>query len=268
MYRTLGALALSLLASSAFADDIKVMVIDTGIGHHKDLDGIVQYDPSDDYKDSHGHGTHVAGIVAYGNKRQIPMEMPHGRKPFTQDEKVCPQVKIYSCKYYVPDGNGLDREIKCIKKATALKMDYINFSGGGTDFSDGEYLAFKAFLDQGGSVFAAAGNEKADLSEKSYYPASYSLEDGFTDFQKKMVKKDGSKTYIPLRIYAVRNVDSSGKNSKLSNWHTLTYQEHGEDIYSTLPDDSYGLMTGTSQATPALLHTILMQRCKKIDHKN
>jgi subtilisin family serine protease len=56
-----------------------------------------------------------------------------------------------------------------------MKMDFINYSSGGLDFSFDEYYAYKDFVDQGGIVVAAAGNNKADLDRTPYYPASYSF---------------------------------------------------------------------------------------------
>jgi subtilisin family serine protease len=82
------------------------MVIDTGIGPHNKLVQGVQYENSENYVDRIGHGTHVAGIILYGNENL--------------NDPVCNRVKIYSCKYYDPSfqkGENLKASIECIKKS-------------------------------------------------------------------------------------------------------------------------------------------------------
>jgi hypothetical protein len=64
---------------------------------------------------------------------------------------------------------------EAIKYATKIKADYINYSGGGTDWEKSEKNAVANFIKSGGKFIAAAGNEYADIDEKDkhYYPALY-----------------------------------------------------------------------------------------------
>lgn len=240
--------------------DVWVMIIDTGISPHDKLRPNVQYDSSENYIDNHGHGTHIAGIVMYGN------HLVSGQT-LTGEDPVCPNVKIFSCKNYEIKNsaqNNLLAEISCVKLATKMKVDYINYSGGGGDFSNSEYLAYREFLASGGVAVVAAGNEQSNLSDHPYYPASYALASGFTKYQKDMKKPDGSKVYTPISIISVQNVNSKGEHVLSSNTHPLSYTEIGTDVVSTLPKNGYGTMTGTSQSTAEFTHLLLKQKCKEL----
>lgn len=229
-------------------NEIWVVVADTGVDYtHKMLIGSTLYDPSRDrdYSDPHGHGTHIAGLVLYGDIRG------------GNENTVCPEVKIISCRYYNLDkspNSNLEYSIDCVKYATRIKADYFNYSGGGVDFSINEYMAYSKYIEGGGSVFAAAGNERSDLTIRSYYPASYALPNG----------TNGLPT---LPINFVMNVDGNGNRHSTSNYHDLAIKEQGTDVQSALPNNKYGLMTGTSQSTAIALHTKLIQRCKEIKNK-
>lgn len=232
-------------------EPIKVMIIDTGIAQHPWLKGIVQYDESSNYKDEYGHGTHVAGIVAFGNN--IPSDR--------DSDRLCSRVQIYSCAYY--NGNSQGEEnirgtIECIQKAIDQKMDYINYSGGGVLNSNGEYEAYKKFTEQGGTVVVAAGNESMDLRLFPYYPASYKFDKTTTLYNGRQVVRKGLQNF-----FIAEAVDKSGKLHSKSNHHPEALKERGVDILSTLQDGQFGYMTGTSQAAPGLLHTILKQKCEQ-----
>ncbi len=239
---------------------IKVMVIDTGIGLNSKLIDSVQYDDSGDYIDNHGHGTHVAGIVLYGNKVMGPST--------NLNNPLCPEVKIYSCKYYDPKATGnnnLKKSIDCVNKANKEKMDYINYSGGGPDFSKEEFLAYKRFTNRGGIAVVSAGNEKASLEDEHYFPASYSYD--LTLIQNELGQPPKKVLIKGLKnMYVVENENRQGKLAASSNRFPLAQRSLGESVYSTLPDNKFGLMTGTSQSTPGILHFLLKQRCNEINN--
>lgn len=221
--------------------EIRVMIIDTGIGFHSRLLPYVQYDGSEDYSDSAGHGTHVAGTVAHGDGL---------------NDSLCKNVKIFSCKYHDPMMNEesiLLREVGCIRKAIKEKIDVINFSGGGPPPFRMEYSAFKDFTENGGLAIVAAGNEKSDIDKNPYYPASYS-------------RKSGSFPIIE-RIIPIAAAKRNGEGySEQSNWGKDMIKEVGEDVFSTLPNNSYGMMTGTSMAAPIFLHKLLKQKCSQMEN--
>lgn len=228
--------------------EIWVMVIDTGIGQHDRLKKNVQYVQTPDYVDTHGHGTHITGIVLYGNKIKDAGSFA---------DLVCPNVKVFACKYYDPKQSGqnnLKRSIECVKTATKMNMDFINYSGGGTEFSAEEHEAYERYAQSGGTAVVAAGNERSNLNDQPYYPAMY----GFRSFQ------IGTKLFPQIRLFSVQNLGDNSELLPSSNSYPLALKERGDQIYSTLPNNAFGHMTGTSQATAQVTHLLLKQRCKEI----
>jgi subtilisin family serine protease len=126
----------------------------------------------------------------------------------------------------------LKNTIQSIRYAIKMHANIINYSGGGTDYSAEEYAAVKDAESAGILFIAAAGNERSNSDEtgKHYYPADYALTNIISVTA---VNKEETKV-LPSSNYGVRTVDLAAP---------------GENIYSTLPGNSYGMMTGTSQAT-------------------
>lgn len=219
--------------------DIWVMVIDTGIGRNSMLEPYVQYKNTVEYQDDHGHGTHVAGIVAYGNRKL--------------NDPLCKRVKIFSCKYYyIKQPSKTEDFDRCMYEAVDMKMDYVNISGGGLGFMIKEYHAFTKYNEIGGKVVVAAGNDYKDLAKWDYYPASYALGSNTHKFKR-----------IP-NITVVMNENWDGTLYRNSNYTKDGVRRKGVNIYSTLPNNHLGYMTGTSMAAPAYLHEILQERCKEM----
>lgn len=162
--------------------------------------------------DTHGHGTHVAGII----------------------KSVFPDVKILALKYYNPQASGqanLDSTIKCLEYAVDQNVDVINYSGGGPEPSVEELRVLKKAESKGILIIAAAGNEKSniDLRKNAYYPASYGLSN----------------------IITVGAHDKNVKLIQSSNYGKLSVDiaAPGNQIKSAIPYNGAGTMTGTSQAT-------------------
>lgn len=296
------------IGKTKYPDEVRVMVIDTGVDYeHPMLNKFIDFmglnlDP-ESYKDHHGHGTHVTGIILYGNEMYAhPTTDQYGFKHhgFNSYDEVCRSVHILSCKYFDPtnkSNDNLKHTVECVRKAIEMKVDVINYSGGGTEPNENEYNAFKDFIATGGTVVVAAGNEHESLVKKPYYPASYAIfpdkpYDDYTDNEKhieqltarlkfarpslrgawvelaqtELTNRLAYKKFLdemkPLeRLYVVENLDNEGKVIRSSNYHPLAYKEVGLSIFSTLPGGNFGLMTGTSQSTPALLHKMLKQKC-------
>ena len=192
---------------------VVVAVIDTGFGYggagvkarlcrfgHKDftqynksylIPGIVDPVPLD----IHGHGTNLVGII------ETYAKLTH--------TNFC----IVVIKYYEGSGWGnhnLLNLIKSLNYATDIHVDYINYSGGGRDPSDAERAAVLRFLNQGGHMTAAAGNdsENLDLPQNGYYPAKYDP-----------------------RIVVVGSLDKYGKHLPSSNFGSIvTRWELGLDV--------------------------------------
>ncbi len=214
---------------------IIVAVIDTGFGYkglgtkaklckqgHKnftsDLDMAPNLNTEDPVPmDYHGHGTNIVGIIdRYANWSTY---------------EYC----IVIVKYYSPGfgDDNLKNTVKAIKYATAIGADFINYSGGGKDRSQDEVDAIQSFLNNGGTVVAAAGNEGADLKLTPFYPA---LADD--------------------RIIVVGNLGFDGNKAPSSNYgEKVDIWERGTSI------EGFGLiMTGTSQAAAVVTGKMIKQK--------
>lgn len=167
-----------------------------------------QYQPYD----THGHGTHVAGIV----------------------KSVYPNVKILPLKYYNPNASGQDNlnsTIEALRFAVESNVDIINYSGGGPEPALEELRILKLAEKKGILVVAAAGNEESDIDNKSnaYYPASYGLSNIIT-----VTAHDQNLKTLASSNFGAKSVDISAP---------------GHRIKSALPSGRSGFLTGTSQAT-------------------
>ena len=226
-------IALLVFPSTSYADhpqcgQIKIAIVDTGLdlkdprfsgrlcqtGHRNFVEG-------EGLEDRHGHGTHVAGLV----------------EKYAGSADYC--MLIY--KYYADLSSGyvnLTRYLQAIRAAKDNGATIINFSGGGPEFSEEEYIFIKDSPQITFVVAAGNDNKNLDIPGNEYYPASY---------------------FLPNEI-PVGNIDSNDNKVKSSNWSKrVTVKEHGEMVFSTLPCTFNGrilcdgLMTGTSQATA--IHT-------------
>lgn len=162
--------------------------------------------------DSHGHGTHVSGIV----------------------RSVNPEVKILTLKYYNPQASGQDNlnsTIKALRYAVEQNVDIINYSGGGPEPALEELRIMKLAEKKGILVVAAAGNEESniDIKNNAYYPASYGLKNIIT-----VTAHDQSLKLLNSSNYGKQSVDITAP---------------GYRIRSALPNGRAGYLTGTSQAT-------------------
>ena len=162
--------------------------------------------------DSHGHGTHVSGII----------------------KSVYPSVKILPLKYYNPKASGqdnLESTIEALRYAVNQGVDVINYSGGGPEPALEELKILKEAEKKGILVVAAAGNEESNIDVRSnaYYPASYGLKN----------------------IITVTAHDRKLHMLNSSNWgqKSVDIAAPGYRIRSALPKGRAGYLTGTSQAT-------------------
>jgi subtilisin family serine protease len=260
------------IINSKVPGQFRVMEIDTGISQHHLLKPYVKYDSSYNYQDSIGHGTHVAGIIVYGNQSTISYDRGTPRKTMNVDSPVCKQVKIFSCNYFdgLGNSNNLNKIVNCVKRAIKDEIDVINFSGGGIDFSIEEYTALKNFLSTGGILVTAIGNERQTLEDHPYYPAGYSSNiPGPLTYEIDTVHPNSEPEItrqlvtVPRLsgIFFVEATDLSGVPLPSSNKSINAIKEVGDDIISTLPNESMGSLTGSSMAAPAFLHKMLKYNC-------
>ncbi len=193
---------------------------DDGNGFVDDVYGWNFVSNNKDIKDHHGHGTHVAGIIG--------AEGSNGKGI----SGVSPKVSLMILKYYdprFPNTDNLKNTVMAIEYAVKMGAKIINYSGGGVQYSKHEFNAIKKARDKGILFIAAAGNEKSNSNKSDYYPAKYNLDN----------------------IISVTAINRSTKVLSSSNWgdQTVHIAAPGDNIRSTLPNNRYGEMTGTSQAT-------------------
>lgn len=213
-----------------------VAVVDTGIDpNHKNLRNNLWHDPNNpsvygwnfvtdrpNPLDDHGHGSHVSGIIG-----AVP-------DAINDVSGVARNVSIMSLKYFEEYNTGsqnLANGIRALNYAVDHGANIINYSGGGPEFSEQEFFALKRAESKGILVVAAAGNEHEDddIRGNYYYPSSYHLSN----------------------VISVMATDIHNKRVPSSNWGKkyVDVGAPGEQIYSTLPGNRAGYMTGTSQAT-------------------
>lgn len=170
--------------------------------------------------DNHGHGTHIAGIVG--------AEAANGKGI----SGISPKVSLMVLKYYdpkVPNTDNLKNTVASIQYAIKMGAHIINYSGGGIEYSQEEFEAVQSAEKKGILFVAAAGNERSNSDQNHYYPADYPLKN----------------------IISVTAIDPTTEVLSSSNYgvQTVDIAAPGQNILSCLPNNSYGLMTGTSQAT-------------------
>lgn len=198
---------------------------DDNNGYVDDVHGINLIDPNETPMDDHGHGTHVAGIIAMENNNVGGVGIAY-------------KSKIMPIKAGGSDGTFNSTDIaKAIVYAYKNGADVINMSFGSSAHSA---LIENALQDAFGScvLVAAAGNEgmpTADcpLGGVNIYPAAYSY------------------------VIGVMAYDENNKFASFSNWDyapnaNAEYEvvAPGVSVYSTLPNGRYASWNGTSMAAP------------------
>lgn len=186
-----------------------------------DKDGnTVNGDPYDTDKD--GHGTHVAGIIA--------MEEGSGG-----GRGIAYGAKIMAVKTGGSDGRFLVSDvISSVNYAVKMGADIINMSFGSSNQSE----VFEALLRNASQkciLVAAAGNDGISSDEEKMYPAAYPFVIG-------VMASDWDNT-----IAEWSNYDTRRKN-------VITYDiaAPGVGIWSTVLNDGYKYMSGTSMAAPVV----------------
>ena len=223
--------------STKFGSRVVVAVVDTGIDpEHEFLKPLLWKGPKGIYgwnfaenkadcTDTHGHGTHIAGIVAMSGSANIQI-MP---------------IKFFSAS--VSGAVNLANTIKALNFAVDNDVRIINYSGGGPEYSELEYQALKRAESKGILVVVAAGNDhhNTDMEAYRYYPAAYELK-GLTN------------------MITVASINPENQMLSSSNWgvRTVDIAAPGDSVLSSIPGSRYGRMTGTSQATAFVTGTASM----------
>jgi thermitase len=201
------------------SSSVAIAVLDTGIKEdHEDLDGKVtkrvNYTDSSTNSDVKGHGTHVAGSIAAVTNNQKGVA------------GTCPGCALYNVKVLDDTGSGTYSWIaNGVRWATDNGARVINMSLGGTSPSSTLEEAIDYAWSKGVVVVAAAGNSGTNAQ---HYPAAFPN---------------------AIAVGATDNTDAKASYSNYgSSW--VDVAGPGSSILSTKVDGGYGLMSGTSMATP------------------
>ena len=240
------------LKAYSFVKEVIVAVIDTGIDiYHNDLQGKIwtnvkeipnnnidddnngfiddvngynfldnnDFVYTDEYIDA--HATHIAGVIAAREKNKV------GIKGICGDF-----VKIMPLKVLGKDGNG---DVNDLKRAIVYAHDngakICNISLGTRQYDEELDDLIKKYDNMLFVVAAGNGSNYVgyDISAKEVYPASLHYDN----------------------VITVSNMSFDGKRYESANYgRKVTIFAPGTYILSTLPDNKYGYITGSSIATP------------------
>lgn len=198
--------------------NIRVGLVDGAVeANHPDLAGKVV--ARKDFTDSAGttpstsyHGTHTAGIISANTDNSQGVA------------GGCPDCELVVARAFEDFGGYTPDIASAIRWSTDQEVDVINVSFAGPKYPRKLRAAVADAVAQDIVVVAAAGNQGA---AKPMYPAA-----------------DPS-------VISVGATDKSGQrmeDSNHGNW--VDVYAPGEDIISTFPEAGYGVLSGTSQATP------------------
>lgn len=170
---------LSLFLSTAFAKEIKIAIVDTGL--NKSLVNVKtcgEVDLTDTgMKDAVGHGTVIIDLIEQSLK-----DVPH-------------------CYFLVKWTNGYNglkiNVVKALEIVATSGANYVNLSLSGNAAFVEEREMLKLLLKLGMTIAVSAGNDSQDLSERcNIFPACYRFINNY---------------------YVVANVDDEGKLAESSN---------------------------------------------------
>ncbi len=210
---------------------IIVAVIDTGIDYnHLDLDdnylGGYNFrgnrpDPFDD----NGHGTHVSGTVAAEDNGGGVVGM-------------APDAGLVALKCFGSLGFGDWDDIAAAVEWCALNGVHVtnNSYGGASDPGQTLRDAYQAAFDAGVIMVVAAGNSgnAQGTGDNVSYPAKWD------DL-----------------CYAIAATNINDQRASFSSTGpSVDFAAPGENVYSTLPGNSFGPLSGTSMATPHVCGTV------------
>jgi subtilisin family serine protease len=194
-------------------------VDDDGNGYVDDIHGWNFINNTNNYYDDDGHGTHVSGIVV-GTGLNI------FANPLKQSK-----ILIMPLKFLDATGSGSTANaVRAIYYAVDNGARVINNSWGGSAASSALLDALTYAYNHQVVVASAAGNYSKNNDSTPMYPANYD---------------------VPSNISVAATTDSDSL-AYFSNYgaNSVHIGSPGMNIYSTIPDNYYGYMSGTSMATP------------------
>lgn len=203
----------------AKGEGVKIAVIDTGCDlDHDDLvenllPGKNFVDPTKPPEDDNGHGTHVTGIIC-ASDNDIGIV------------GVAPKAKVIPVKALDKKGGGDLRVVAdAIRWSVDQGVDFITMSLGSPNPVPAIHKAIKYAVEKKVVIFCAAGN--AGRTRTIFYPAAYK------------------------ETIGIGAIDEKFDRAKFScTGSDLDFLAPGVRILSTVPDNWYAVMSGTSMANP------------------
>lgn len=199
--------------------DIKVAVVDAGIqATHPELQGHIimpfnAVDGSNKTLPANDHGTHVAGIIGASLNNK-------------GTAGIAPEVKIMPINVFSGNEADIFTIVDGIDYAVKSGADIINLSLTMEDYTDVLDYSIQSAWKKGILIVAAAGNEDIETEQ---YPAALN------------------------HVLGVSATTKQDKKADFSNYGTyIDLAAPGVDIYSTIPWNSYDLMSGTSMSAPVV----------------
>jgi len=190
-----------------------------GNGYVDDLIGWDFVENDNNPFDDNGHGTHVSGVIgAKGNNN-------------TGITGVNWDIQMMALKAFDAHGSGTTAStLAAMEYARTMGARLTNNSWGGPNYS--QLLHDEILAQESANMLcvAAAGNASQDIKKTPTYPAAYDVDN----------------------IISVAAIDSTHALASFSN-HSHKHVDlaaPGVSIFSTMPDDSYQYMSGTSMAAP------------------
>ena len=202
---------------------VKVGLFERGIdANHEDLEGRVaqgNFTPSNGTDAA--HGTHVGGIIS-------AVSNEFGVAGISQAT-----LYLLNRQTFVSSlSSALDNDIKIINASF-----YYEYSDSPAPADASDRQAIENYGSKGGLLICAAGNDHINSDNSPLYPAGY-----------------GDARLFPnvTNVISVGSINGSGNISSISNYgiNSVHIYAPGDFICSTLPNNHYGEMSGTSMAAP------------------
>ena len=194
-------------------------------GYIDDLHGYDFANGDGDPMDDNGHGTHVSGTIGATGNNALGVA------------GVSWQVQIMALKFLGANGSGaISAAVSALNYATMMRNNYgvnirlTNNSWGGGAFSQAMNDAIVSSGNAGMLFVAASGNSAANTDTTVSYPAGYNLPN----------------------VISVAATDQFDALASFSNYGATTVDlaAPGVSIVSTMRNNAYGSMSGTSMAAP------------------
>ena len=224
---------------------VKVAVIDTGVGPHRDLNVVeaantVTGEPDTLCDDANGHGTHVAGLVGASGA------------PPSGLAGIAPGVQIHAYRVFGagPSTGATNYSIlKAMFLADEAGCDIVNLSLGGGPWDD---IVAEAIFDarqRGMLIVIAAGNGgRAPVSFPGAYPGATPVS--------AMGREGTFPAGSPDELQVLRPPTAHDQLEFLAAFSNVGEQVKviapGVGLLSTLPGNAFGPLSGTSMAAPVV----------------